>query len=44
MDKAIRENERQKLIEDYKKKIDYTEVVDQQLDSLSASEQAQLGE
>ena len=44
VDKAIRENERQKLIEDYKKKIDYTEVVDQQLDSLSASEQAQLGE
>ena len=44
VDKAVRENERQRLIEDYKKKIDYTEVVDQQLDSLSASEQAQLGD
>lgn len=42
VDKAVRENEQQKLIEDYKKKIDYRQVVDQQLDSLSTEEKAQI--
>ena len=42
VDKAVRENEQQKLIEDYKKKIDYRQVVDQQLDSLSTEEKARI--
>ena len=44
VEKAIRQNESQSAIEEYKKKIDYTEAVDTQLDSLSADEKAQLGE
>lgn len=44
VEKAIRQNEIQSAIEEYKKKIDYTEAVDTQLDSLSADEKAQLGE
>lgn len=44
VDNAIKENARMRIIEDYKKKISYRQVIDQQLDSLSAEEQAQLGE
>lgn len=44
VDKAVRENEQQKLIDDYKKKIDYRQAIDQQLDSLSAEEKARFGE
>ena len=44
VEKAIRQNEKQSAIEEYKKKIDYTEAATEQLDSLSAEEKAQLGE
>ena len=44
VDNAIKENARMRIIEDYKKKISYRQVIDQQLDSLSAEEQSQLGE
>lgn len=42
VDKAIKENERLKAIEDYKQKIDYTQAVDEQLDSLSDEEKQVL--
>ena len=44
VEKALRENEKQKAIEEYKKKIDYTQAVDAQLDSLSEDEKAKLEE
>ena len=42
IDRAVRENAQQKLIHDYKRRIDYREVVDERLDSLSAEEKARL--
>lgn len=42
VEKAIAENEQQKIIGDYKKKINYSRAVDRQLDSLSAEEKAQI--
>ena len=42
VEKAIAENEQQKIIGDYKKKINYNRAVDRQLDSLSAEEKAQI--
>lgn len=42
IDRAVSENAQQKLIRDYKRRIDYREAVDEQLDSLSAEEQARL--
>lgn len=44
VEKAVQENRKQSAIEEYKKKIDYTEAADTQLDSLTAEEKAQLGE
>lgn len=44
VEKAMKENERQQIIEDYKKKINYKEAADAQLDSLSEEEKAALGE
>ena len=42
VDKAVSENEQQRIIEDYKQRINYRQAVDQQLDSLSAEEKAQI--
>ena len=42
IDRAVSENAQQKLIHDYKRRIDYREVVDERLDSLSAEEKARL--
>jgi len=42
IDRAVRENAQQKLIHDYKRRIDYREAVDERLDSLSAEEKARL--
>ena len=42
IDRAVRENAQQKLIHDYKRRIDYREAVDEHLDSLSAEEKARL--
>ena len=39
---AVSENEQQRIIEDYKQRINYRQAVDQQLDSLSAEEKAQI--
>lgn len=42
VEKALLENEKQNAIDEYKKKINYTQAVDEQLDSLSKDEQATL--
>lgn len=42
VDKAVAENRRQKEINDYKKKIDYVQAVDEQMDTLTSEEQKSL--
>ena len=42
VDEAVKENERQSAINNYKEKIDYVEAVDEQLDSLDTAEQEAL--
>ena len=42
VDNAIRENRRNRFIEQRRRELGYKAAVDQQLDSLSASEQASL--
>lgn len=44
VDEAVRENRRQEAIAKYKEKLDYKNAVDIQLDSLSDSEKASIGE
>lgn len=44
VEKAMQENERLNAIEDYKRKINYKEAAETQLDSLSEQEKAELGE
>lgn len=44
VEKALQENARLDAIRKYKEKIDYSAAVNQQLDSLSAEEKAELGE
>ena len=42
VDEAVKESRRQQEINDYKKKIDYVQVVDEQMDTLSSEEQKSL--
>ena len=42
VDKAVTENRRQKEINDYKKRIDYVQAVDEKMDTLTSEEQKSL--
>ena len=42
VDEAVRENRRQKQINDYKKNINYVQAVDEQMDTLTSAEQETL--
>ena len=42
VDNAVSESRRQKAINDYKKRIDYVQAVDEQMDTLTSEEQETL--